>query len=41
MPTDENNGVNPQNQQVNPTVSDSDDFDFNFDDSNNNQDTQA
>ena len=41
MPTDENNGVNPQNQQVNPTVSDSDDFDFNFDDSNNDQDTQA
>ena len=37
MPTDENNGVNPQNQQVNPTSWDSDDFDFSFDDSNTDQ----
>ncbi len=43
MPTDENNWVNPQNQQVNPSLAwdqtaqnsgDSDDFDFSFEDSN-------
>ena len=44
MPTDENNWVNSQNQQVNPNwdqtaqnVWGSDDFDFNFDDSSDNQ----
>ena len=39
MPTDENNWVNPQNQQVNPTSWDSDDFDFSFDDSNTDSNT--
>ena len=41
MPTDENNWVNPQNQQVNPNwdqvvqnTGDTDDFDFSFEDSN-------